>query len=88
MLSVPGEGDSNVCTADIIGLESVPRSAFDYPNQAPGEPDQGDGVRDAGFTFGGEIVDFRWGNFTVSIKNAAEFWDNSCGHRDIVIDSS
>lgn len=160
MVTVPGEGDSNVFPSDIVGLKTVPRSAFNDPpdvhtrplaeledlllnmineirgwndvgivtmdsglrdvarthaqlmndqwgfnewvgrtcngwldcsfdpHEAPGESDPSDRVRDAGFTFGGEIVDFRWGNFPTPIKEVAEFWDNSCGHRDIMIDSA
>lgn len=57
-------------------------------HQAPGESTPEERVRDAGFAFGGEIVDFRWGAFPTPIKDAAEFWDNSCGHRDILIDSA
>ena len=58
------------------------------PHRAPGEFTPEERVRDVGFAFGGEIVDVRWGAFPTPIKDAAEFWDNSCGHRDILIDSA
>lgn len=57
-------------------------------HQGPGEDSARNRVEDAGsFAYGGEICAWNWG-WDIPVKHAAETWDNSCPHREIMINSS